>query len=339
MQSPTIFTWTLAAALAGVLTFGFGLSEAQEPPAQDSEKPVVEKSSDTPPADRKLPEATPEDKAAADALLQKARSALITHTNLQAEMKQLILVGERKLSAEGSYASAEGLKLRLEYRVKVGTMQGKLIEVCDGRILHTERLIYPADAKDSKEATQMFTRRDIEKILGVANQSRNLPAASLAAELGIGGLPALLASVDRSMNGVRVTEEEFDGQPCQVFHGRWDETLLKNYDKAIGNYKANLVPFFPDEVELCLSKTNDLPVRLVYLKDVADETGKIVSQRAIMSLEFRNYQFETLPPETFRFQLPSGREEVDQTEEYLQLIKKSDEAFGGKDVGTATPAR
>lgn len=338
MQSPTIFTWTLAAALAGVLTFGFGRSEAQEQPAPSAEKPSEEKSSDAATTVPELPKATPEDNAAAEALLQKARSALATHTSIQADLKQLILVGERKLAAEGSYA-AEGLKLRLEYRVRVGSMQGKLIEVCDGRILHTERLVYPADAKDAKDGTQTFARRDVEKILGVAGQSRNMPAAVLAAELGIGGLPALLASVDRSMNGIRVTEEEFDGQACEVFHGRWDEALLKNYDKAIGNYKANLVPFFPDTVQLTLSKAINLPVRLIYLKNEIDESGKITGQRAIMVLEFRNYRFDSLPPETFRFQLPSGREEVDQTEEYLQLIKKSDEAFGGKTVEPAPPAR
>lgn len=339
MQSPTIFTGVLVAALAGVFALEIARSQAQEPPAASTEKPSEEKSSGAKSEPEKLPEATPEDNAAADALLQKARSALASHASIQADMKQLVLVGQRKLAAEGSYA-AEGLKLRLEYRVRVGLMQGKLIEVCDGRILHTERLVYPAEAKDAKDGTQTFMRRDVEKILGVANQSKNMSAAVLAAELGIGGLPAMLASIDRSMTGVRVTETEFNGEPCQVFHGRWDQTVLTNYDKAIGNYKTNLAPFFPDRVELTLSKASDLPVRVVYLKNQIDQSGKVAGETPIMSLEFRDYRFEPLPPETFRFQLPSGREEIDQTEEYLDLIKKSDDAFGGKSVAppaAATP--
>lgn len=335
MQSPTIFTAVLVASLAGVFALGITNSPAQDSPAASAEKPAEEKSSDAKGELEKLPEATPEDNAAADALLQKARSALASHASIQADMKQLVLVGQRKLAAEGSYA-AEGLKLRLEYRVRVGLMQGKLIEVCDGRILHTERLVYPADAKDAKDGTQIFMRRDVEKILGVANQSKNMSAAVLAAELGIGGLPAMLASIDRSMTGVRVTETEFDGEPCQVFHGRWDQAVLSNYDKAIGSYKANLAPFFPDKVELTLSKASDLPVRVLYLKNQTDESGKVTGESPIMSLEFRNYRFDPLPPETFRFQLPSGREEIDQTEEYLNLIKQSDNAFGGKSV--APPA-
>ena len=163
---------------------------------------------------------------------------------------------------------------------------------------------------------------------------------SLDIALGIGGLPAMLASIDRSMTGVRITETEFNGEPCQVFHGRWDQTVLTNYDKAIGNYKTNLAPFFPDKVELTLSKASDLPVRVVYLKNQIDQSGKVAGETPIMSLEFRDYRFEPLPPETFHFQLPSGREEIDQTEEYLGLIKKSDDAFGGKSVAppaAATP--
>jgi len=337
MQSPTIFTAVLIATLAGVFALGTVRSEAQEQPAAPAEKPAEEKSSDTKSQAEKLPEATAEDNAAADALLQKARSALASHASIQAEMKQLVLLGQRKLAAEGSYA-AEGLKLRLEYRVRVGSMQGKLVEVCDGRILHTERLVYPADAKDAKDGTQTFMRRDVEKILGVANQSRNMSTAVLAAELGIGGLPAMLASIDRSMAGVRITDGEFDGEPCQVFHGRWDEKVLSNYDKAIGSYKTNLAPFFPDQVELTLSKATNLPVRVVYLKNQIDPSGKVAGETPIMSLEFRNYRFESMPPETFRFQLPSGREEIDQTEEYLDLIKKSEDAFNGKSVAPAAAA-
>jgi hypothetical protein len=112
------------------------------------------------------------------------------------------------------------------------------------------------------------------------------------------------------------------------------------YDKAIGNFKTNLAPFFPDKVELTLSKASDLPVRVVYLKNQINPSGNVAGETPILSLEFRDYRFEPLPPETFRFQLPSGREEIDQTEEYLDLIKKSDDAFGGKSVAppaAATP--
>ena len=51
-----------------------------------------------------------------------------------------------------------------------------------------------------------------------------------------------------------------------------------------------------------------------------------------MQLEFRNYKFDPIAPETFRFQLPSGRDEIDQTEEYLRLLKQSEAAFKGENV-------
>ena len=37
----------------------------------------------------------------------------------------------------------------------------------------------------------------------------------------------MLASIDRCMVGKRVTEEEFDGQLCRVFHGAWDQEILQ----------------------------------------------------------------------------------------------------------------
>lgn len=336
MKSPTIFSWTVTALLVGFAASGSRGSLGQDQPAPVAEKTESTKSSDSSTSTPPLSEATPEDHAAAEELLQKARSALAGHASIQADMKQQILLQGRKLNAEGTYA-AEGIKLRLEYTIRVGTMEGKLVEVGDGRILHTERMVFPVGTKDTRDAQTTYTRRDIEKILGVAGEARNLPAASLAAELGIGGLPALLASLDRSMTGVRVTEEEVEGQKCQVFHGKWEESVLKNYDAAIGNYKANLVPFFPDEVRLYLSQETSLPVQVVYLKNEQNESGKITGQRGLMRLEFRNYRFDPLPPETFRYQLPSGREEVDQTEDFLKLIKQSEAALKGQSVNQAAP--
>ena len=98
---------------------------------------------------------------------------------------QQIQVGERKLTAEGKYISGTPYpKLRLEYRIRVGTMQGSLVEVCDGTILHTEKTIGRAGIKlpiDSSPVEMCSASWQPEILV------EPVPVASQGAELGIGG--------------------------------------------------------------------------------------------------------------------------------------------------------
>ncbi len=67
---------------------------------------------------------------------------------MQADLIQKVTVLDRTMEAEGKYISgAPYPKLRLEYRIRVGTMQGSLLEVCDGQILHTEKTVGRVGAK------------------------------------------------------------------------------------------------------------------------------------------------------------------------------------------------
>jgi len=327
MKTRIIFTLTSSVLLIGIGWVGIRPAQALQDKPVTAESPSEEKrSGDSSRREKELGEPTPEDAAQADALLEEARNRLEDRQSLQADMVQQILVGERKLTAEGKYISGTPYpKLRLEYRIRVGTMQGSLVEVCDGTILHTEKTIGRAE---DKAPDRQFTRRDVQRILAARDNSLNVPVASQGAELGIGGLPAMLASIDRCMVGKRVTEEEFDGQLCLVFHGAWDQEILKKYDVALGQSKAQLVPFFPDRVRVYFTADAFLPVKLVYLKNDLNESGKIVGQRTLMTLEFRNVKVDQpIPPDTFQYVLPPKSEEVDRTNEFLELIKQADAAL------------
>ncbi len=146
----------------------------------------------------------------------------------------------------------------------------------------------------------------------------------------------MLASIDRCMNGKRITEEEFEGQMCRVFHGAWDQEILKKYDAALKEAKASLVPFFPDIVQVFFTADTLTPVKIVYLKHELNESGKITGDRDLMILEFRNLKLdEAVPASTFQFVLPSGREETDLTKQFLELIKEADAALKGESVPQA----
>lgn len=336
MKTPSILTLACSVLLLGIGGVGIRTSQAfQDAPAAD-ENPAAEKGSDEAPEKPSVAENTPEEGQQADALLSEARSRLADRQSLQADMKQQIVVGERKLLSEGTYVSGVFPKLRLEYKIRVGTMQGSLTEVCDGQILHTEKTIGKVGAKSPKELEHVFTRRDVQRILAARNHSSNLSVASQGADLGIGGLPAMLASIDRCMNGKRMSEEEFEGQMCRVFHGVWDQAILQKYDAALKEAKASLVPFFPDLVQVFLTADTLTPVKIVYLKQELNESGKITGDRALMILEFRNLKLdEPVPASTFQFVLPSGREETDLTKQFLDLIKEADAVITGETVPPA----
>lgn len=329
MKTPSILTLGVFALLMGLSWVGVRSAQALQDPPAAAEKSAEEKSSDeSTEAKPDNAEPTAEEVAQADSLLEEARHRLEDRQSLQAELRQEIRVGDRKLTAEGLYISGTPYpKLRLEYRVRVGTMQGSLLEVCDGQILHTEKSIGRAG---DKAPERQFSRRDVQRILSARDNSMNLPVASQGAELGIGGLPAMLASIDRCMVGKRATEEEFEGQMCRVFHGDWDQEVLKKYDAALGKNKATVVPFFPDRVRIYFAVDSLIPVKIVYLKNQLDESGKVAGQQALMTLEFRNIQVDQpISPDLFKYVLPDKAEEVDRTNEFVEIIKQSDAAFQG----------
>ena len=329
MKTPTILTLTCSVLLLGIGWTGLRSIQAQQDSPAAAEKPAPEKGSGEVAKEAAPSEPSPEDIAQADALLQEARHSLLNRQSFQADMQQQIILGDRRLKAEGTYISGPFPKLRLEYKIRVGSMQGSLTEICDGTILHTQKAIGKAGAKDPE---LLFTRRDVQKILAASENSANLPVASLGAEMGIGGLPAILASIDRCMIGKRVTDEEFEGQMCRVYHGAWDPVVRQRYQAGIGaesdRVMASLVPFFPDTVRVFFAADTLLPVKIAYFKNDQDEAGKITGERALMLLEFRNLKLDQpVPSTTFQFVLPSGREEVDTTKDFLQLVHAANAAM------------
>lgn len=336
MQTPSLLVVSCSVLLWGVVWVGIRSSQAEQTPAATAVTSAKETDSGESGTESSPPAANPEDAAMADMLLQEARTSLLNRQSLQADMRQQIHVGERQLKAEGTYLSGAFPKLRLEYKIRVGSMQGSLTEICDGTILHTQKAIGKVGAKDP-ELT--FTRRDVQKILAASENSKNLPVASLGAEIGIGGIPAILASIDRSMVGKRVTAEEFEGQLCRVYHGAWDPVILQRYFAGLEadspEVRASLVPFFPDTVRVFFAADTLMPVKIVYFKNEQDKSGKITGERALMVLEFRNLKLDQpVPPTAFQFILPSGRDEIDTTNDFLKLMQAANAATQGPPQAT-----
>lgn len=268
-----------------------------KPPEKSSEAPGPE---------------SPEAKAALD----QARQRLLSHSSIQAKLVETVALTNRRFTINGSYLQGgDGeLKLRLEYQVKLGDTEGSILEVCDGQVLWSRNQI-GTDVR--------ISRRDVRQILQAAAES-GLPSNLVTVELGFGGLPGLLASIEQSMQFDRYKEETADGRKLIVIEGGWKPHMLKAWQGA--NPEAPLPDYVPSRIRLYLDGESYFPERIWYLGRNADQT-----LRRRVSLEFSEVETGiAIPASKFKFVPPDGVFPEDVTPVFIEQIKQRRQPRGEK---------
>ena len=343
MQKLTILTvvilalWVAAFGLPGHSAIAWQSATTDNVPEQSEQQTTSEDTSE-PPANA-LPEIDPKVAAEAASLLQQARDRLYSYRTVDATLVERAAFGNRRMKAEGRYQAGAFPYLRVEYTFRVGESEGVLQEVCDGQILRTSRHIQPVGAEpDSVDPSQyQVTRKDVGQILQASGGEGSSAAAILQAEMGIGGLPALLASIERCMEFDTVQRQMYQGKSYQVLEGRWKQEFLERLNKSpeMAAIAQQVVPFMPDRVAIYLHEETKFPMRILYLKQV---TADPVTHRAVMSIEFSDVKLDQgLDPKTFRFIPPPGVAEVDETSVYVEMIRREAAAASAAQDG-AEPA-
>ncbi|MFG0333287.1 MAG: outer membrane lipoprotein carrier protein LolA, partial [Maioricimonas sp. JB049] len=329
MQNPRRFSLALLALaiLAAVIS---QTTVATALPKNDAEESAAE-SPETPAA--RSPDVLAKVDAEARRLLTAARDRLFQYSSVQARIAEQVSFPGRKFNAQGTYIAGPFPALRLEYEVQVGQTTGKLLQVCDGQILRTRREIGQVGGdtasaagavSDSARSTIQVTRRDIQQILRATQHRQQVPEAVLAAELGLGGLPALLAAIEKSMTFDAIRTEEFDGRNYRVIQGKWSDAFMTTLNEQLRTGVPGMQQFIPDRIRIYLDDENLFPGRILYLKESSDD-GQRRTYRPLLSLEFRDVVINApVDPDTFRYQAPPGVDEVDETKEYLKLIEGAD---------------
>jgi len=288
------------------------------------------------PAD-KAPETAPapEPNADAVALVKSARERLSKWQSIRANVVQTVDFGDRRFKASGQLLIGEFPRLRLEYELKVGNTVGNLLEVCDGQVLHIERRIEEAGGEKpaverSSEETEVrnpekpaveVTRRDVQRILRATTDAEKIALSTHAADIGLGGLSSLLASLDRTMIFDSIRDEEHAGQKFRVVQGIWNPTYLAELQAKLGGVASQLAMFLPERVRIYFEAESLFPVRILYLQRASQERRTF---RAMLSLEFHDVEFDVpLPADAFTYRPPTGQTEKDDTEEFIQMLKAS----------------
>ena len=308
MKKLPILTCLLLAPFA-LLSIGKDLirgADAVAPPASSTAEPANAEASAQPQEAQ-----TPSEKKPVDGglLLQTIRQKLIEYQPFKATILETVAIGPRKFKVAGDYIQGKDLRLRLEFQLQVGSTDGALLSVCDGHILSTRLKI-----GDKLHVT----RRDVRQILKAALDHGGIPENMLVADLGLGGLSGLLASLERNMTIGPATEETIDDKRFTVVEGTWKEEFVARWRQSAvdGEDKSRLPDHIPDKVRVYVDE-NQFPRRVLYLKQ--PRGSKLF--RPMVTLDFTSVVLNTaVSDEEFHFVPPDGVFPIDVTNQYLQQL-------------------
>lgn len=225
-------------------------------------------------------------------LMIAAHQRMLSHTHIRADLQEVVAIKQPPFKMAGSYVS-EGLKLRLSFEVKLPDgAKGSLLEVCDG-----ERLWSVMELPGSTRVT----RRDVRQILAAMDQAKGRPDRAAAIDLALGGLPALLTSLSRSMQFQSVKGEMLSEREYWKVSGKWRPEILSQLTG--GDSKAKLPAYIPDAVRVYLAKDTLFPERIEYLKQDPDsEEWQPLLELRLMNVALNGpanaREFEFSPPES-----------------------------------------
>jgi hypothetical protein len=274
-------------------------------------------------------------------LLQRARSRIHGYRSVKANLIETVVIGDRKLRANGTYLQGRGLQLKMSLNLRLGEggkFRASMLQVCDGQVLWTShstgREVDPSDAvKGSEQKSgieRRITRRDVRQILREVARHNQQHQCLLFAELGMGGISELLGSLEHTMAFGTVRNEQIDGNPFLVVQGRWNLHVLKNFldeqelEELRSNTDARQLPrlpkHIPDMVRLYFDRDSLFPRRILYLK----RPPKANSLRSMLSLNFVDVVLNAPVDENeFNFVPPDKVFPLDVTPRYIQQIRNA----------------
>jgi hypothetical protein len=261
--------------------------------------------------------------------LRSAIAELERHDSISARVRfRIDVLGERLLGT-GNYLQGpwQYRLLRLEANLQAGDQLCGLQQVCDGQRLWTRRQIF-----DKPQLTVV----DVAPVLAALAKEPARGAGTAITDLGLGGLPRLLRSLDRSFDFSRAEEGTRGTLPMLVLHGQWKPEMLArmlpDQAKAIRAGEAadlTLLPAqVPDQVTLYLGRDDMFPYCVEYLRTGrAVPTGReaqfVGAARPLMVLELFEVRLNpSLDALQFVFN-PGDLKAADVTDDYLKSLKPS----------------
>lgn len=258
--------------------------------------------------------------------MRKAVDALERHQTVSARLRHQVHLFGKPMAGSGAYLQGPWQRklLRLELKLQVGNRLTSLLQVCDGKRLWTHSTLW-------KEP--VLTKVELRKIV---SESPAAPMAPLVNALGLGGLPRLMRSLERSFEFGEFREGSLDDVPVLVVRGDWKPgelvRLLPEQQQSISAdpraARAPLPPQMPHHVVICFGRDDLFPYRIEYWPAPSapgGETtplGKPAPPMPLVRLEFFEVRLNE-PIDTRQFVYLPGSQEVDDvTGKFLRKLKE-----------------
>lgn len=289
-----------------VLAASFGLPlDAQEDPKPNTPGTKTEAEAPEKNVLKPAPIATQPTVPAAKELFEAAREKLSAGI-YRAKIVQRLNFPNRSIEAHGQILRGEGLKLRLEFEIKTGGTIGKLLQVSNGDKLWTERWV---------NEVPKLTVQDVTEIRKVAGTDKD---EAVVVEMGLGGITALLASIDRNMNFGKPGTVEVDGEEFFRVEGQWNQEFAKKF-QANPQLEKGLPEYIPDGSRVYFDREH-FPRRIQYLKTLPGEEG----MRPVATIDFLDVEWLSeadVKPEMFEYQPPDKVYPEDVTKSYIEQLR------------------
>lgn len=247
----------------------------------------------------------------AQPLFEKAVAAIQSFKSVQATLIEQVFIGDLPMRMPGRYVS-RGEQVRLELQVRLGgNAHGSLLEVSDGDILWSLTEI---------AGNKQVTLRNLKQIQAAVTEQPL--ATTWKTELGLGGLPGLMNSLNRTMQFQDVKESGEGSSRFLVIKGKWTPEALARWQRP--NDK-DLPPYIPDQLRIYLDPETLFPHRFIYLKRDAKE--KVL--RSLLRLDFQNVELDGPVDDTlFQFTPPEDLVPEDITQQYIDQFAQRTRGTG-----------
>jgi hypothetical protein len=207
-------------------------------------------------------------------LVRRAAERLAAFETIRAKLRMKVRLFDRELVGTGRYVQGprETHLLRYELSLQSGKETSGVLQVCDGTDLWI---------RDYSPGRNALRKVDVAKALA-AGQGSGAPhdtaamqvVAGEAAIPGIGGLPRLVETLERTVEFSSARPVEISGVPMIEVSGRWSSEFLKwlsappdKQDKPSDNSPpelADLPQHMPDAVAIYLARDDLFPYRIEY---------------------------------------------------------------------------
>lgn len=300
-------------------------------------------------------DAKPAPQRTAVQILDAAIDAAGSHTSIQADLREDVVMGTRRFRATGRYVQGTNNQLRLNIEIhpieEVATRAKKPEDKATGEGKDSAKAKgqsaagkaptesgsdEPANKKSGVlhvcdgqvlwtqwtiEGKSNVERRDVKEILKAFSGPTNIDTNQLLADLGLGGVPGLLVSMKKRMVFKGVRNETIDGKEFVVIQGRWTDEQLSRFIPGNEQPDPLLPDFLPEYVRLYFEADTLFPRRVLYLKRHPNPEQKLA--RPMITLDFSNVVINgDVDNSLFSFNATATKNQTDITDNLIKALRQ-----------------